>query len=82
LYIDIDSNDLPNDLSLFVGIMEALERCSPDASVFVLIHKMDLVAEDDREREFHERAALVQSKTAQYVKTPLIALSYSYLLCL
>jgi Ras-related GTP-binding protein A/B len=62
---DIDSIDLANDLSLFVGIMEALERCSPDASVFVLIHKMDLVAEDDRDREFRERSALVQSKTAQ-----------------
>lgn len=65
LSADIDSSDLANDLQLFVGIMEALERCSPDASVFVLIHKMDLVAEDDREREFSERAALVQSKTAQ-----------------
>jgi len=52
-------------MSLFIGVMEALERCSPDASVFVLIHKMDLVAEDDREREFQDRAALVQSKTAQ-----------------
>ncbi len=65
LVVDIDSSDLANDLSLFVGIMEALERCSPDASVFVLIHKMDLVAEDDRDREFRDRAALVQSKTNQ-----------------
>lgn len=56
---------MANDLTLFVGIMEALERCSPDASVFVLIHKMDLVAEDDRDREFRDRAALVQSKTNQ-----------------
>ena len=54
-----------NDLNLFVGILEALERYSPDANVFVLIHKMDLVAEDDREREFAERAKLVQSKTEQ-----------------
>jgi Ras-related GTP-binding protein A/B len=54
-----------NDLTLFVGIIEALERYSPDANVFVLIHKMDLVAEDDREREFTERAKLVQSKTNQ-----------------
>jgi Ras-related GTP-binding protein A/B len=45
--------------------MEALERCSPDASVFVLIHKMDLVAEEDREREFQDRSMLVQSKTDQ-----------------
>lgn len=65
IFADIDSSDLANDLTLFVGIMEALERCSPDASVFVLIHKMDLVAEEDREREFHDRSMLVQSKTDQ-----------------
>lgn len=63
---DIDSNDMYNDLTLFVGIIEALERYSPDANVFVLIHKMDLVAEDDREREFTERAKLVQSKTDHF----------------
>jgi len=63
---DIDSNDMYNDLTLFVGILEALERYSPDANVFVLIHKMDLVAEDDREREFTERAKLVQSKTDHF----------------
>jgi Ras-related GTP-binding protein A/B len=62
---DIDSGDLPNDIALFIGIMEAMERCSPDASIFILIHKMDLVAEEDRDREFMERAALVQSKSAQ-----------------
>lgn len=65
--VDIDSVDPSNDMTLFVGVMEAMERCSPDASIFILVHKMDLVAEDDREREFAERAALVQSKSNQYV---------------
>ena len=32
----------------FVGILNALERLSPDASIFVLIHKMDLITEYDR----------------------------------
>eukprot|EP00428_Durinskia_dybowskii_P070224 CAMPEP_0170407198 /NCGR_PEP_ID=MMETSP0117_2-20130122/28120_1 /TAXON_ID=400756 /ORGANISM="Durinskia baltica, Strain CSIRO CS-38" /LENGTH=303 /DNA_ID=CAMNT_0010664431 /DNA_START=71 /DNA_END=982 /DNA_ORIENTATION=+ len=63
---DIDSVDPSNDMALFVGVMEAMERCSPDASIFILVHKMDLVAEDDREREFAERAALVQSKSAHF----------------
>jgi Ras-related GTP-binding protein A/B len=62
---DIESVDPSNDLALFVGVMEAMERCSPDASIFILIHKMDMVAEDDRDREFAERAALVQSKSQQ-----------------
>ena len=63
---DIDSSDLSNDITLFVGILDALERCSPDASIFVLIHKMDLVAEEDREREFQERAAMVRSKSDHF----------------
>jgi Ras-related GTP-binding protein A/B len=64
-HLDIDSVDPTNDMTLFMGVMEAMERCSPDASIFILVHKMDLVAEDDREREFAERAALVQSKSQQ-----------------
>jgi Ras-related GTP-binding protein A/B len=63
---DIDSSDLSNDITLFVGILDALERCSPDASIFILIHKMDLVAEEDREQEFNERVALVQSKSEHF----------------
>lgn len=63
---DIDSGDLANDINLFAHVMEAMERCSPDASIFILIHKMDLVAEDDRDREFQERATLVQSKSEHF----------------
>ena len=62
---DIDSGDYSNDITLFVGILEAMERCSPDASIFILIHKMDLINEEDREREFMDRSALVQSKSDQ-----------------
>ena len=51
---DIDSGDLENDITLFDGILEAMEQGSPDASIFVLIHKMDLVAEEDRDRAFQE----------------------------
>lgn len=57
--------DLANDLQFFNQVMTTLERCSADANVFVLIHKMDLVAEDDRQRIFEERAAVIQSKTSQ-----------------
>ncbi len=63
--VDVDSVDLANDLLFFSNVMSTLERCSPDANVFVLVHKMDLVAEDDREQTFLDRAAIIQSKTAQ-----------------
>lgn len=33
--------------------MEALEQHSPTASVFVLVHKMDLIQEDQRENVFN-----------------------------
>mmetsp|Transcript_7512 Transcript_7512/g.6733 ORF Transcript_7512/g.6733 Transcript_7512/m.6733 type:complete len:306 (-) Transcript_7512:25-942(-) len=63
---DIDSGDLENDISLFDGILEAMEQNSPDASIFALIHKMDLVNEEDKERAYSERAALIQSRTTQF----------------
>lgn len=63
---DIDSADLSNDMMLFNHVMEAMERSSPDASIFILIHKMDLVAEDDRDREFQERSVVVQSKSDHF----------------
>ena len=56
---DIDSSDLSNDITLFVGILDALERCSPDATIFVLIHKMDLIPEEEREQEFNKSASLI-----------------------
>ena len=62
---DIDSADLHNDLSVFARMMDSMERCSPDASIFILIHKMDLVPEDDRKREFDERSKLVKSQSEQ-----------------
>lgn len=63
---DIDSGDLENDIALFDGILEAMEQNSPDASIFILIHKMDLVSEEDRERAFAERSALIQSRSQQF----------------
>ena len=62
---DIDSGDLENDITLFDGILEAMEQNSPDASIFILIHKMDLVSEEDRERAFAERSNLIQSRSLQ-----------------
>ena len=62
---DIETGDLGNDITLFDGVLEAMEENSPDAKVFVLIHKMDLIAEDDRVREFNQRAALIKERSQQ-----------------
>eukprot|EP01038_Epipyxis_sp_PR26KG_P005937 gene5937-8185_t len=63
---DIDSVDHAKDMSQFSAVLSAMERLSPDASIFILIHKMDLVPEDDREKEFVERSRLVQYESEHF----------------
>ena len=62
---DVDSGDLENDIALFDQVVEAIEQSSPDASIFILLHKMDLLAEEDRESFFHERSKLIQDRSQQ-----------------
>jgi Ras-related GTP-binding protein A/B len=50
---------LLQDLNHYGGVLEAIEQNSPDARIFVLIHKMDLVAEEHRDLVFQERQQLV-----------------------
>lgn len=44
---------LQKDMAHFDGCLEAIDQNSSNAKVFVLIHKMDLVPEDQRERVRH-----------------------------
>ncbi len=62
---DVESSDLENDISLFDTVLYAMEQNSPDASIFILIHKMDLLKEEDREKCFRERYDLYQSRSEQ-----------------
>jgi Ras-related GTP-binding protein A/B len=63
--LDIESAELESDFTLFDGVIEAMEQHSPDASVFVLIHKMDLVPEDERVQAFAVREAQVKARSQQ-----------------
>lgn len=56
---DIESADLSNDLRQFEAVVQALDQHSPDALVFVLIHKMDLVAPEERRLMFDQRQAMI-----------------------
>jgi Ras-related GTP-binding protein A/B len=56
---DIESETPEKDFDHFSGVLEAIEENSPDARVFVLIHKMDLVAEEDRESILEDRKHLI-----------------------
>ena len=57
---DIESDSPVKDFDHFCGVLEAIEENSPDARIFVLVHKMDLVAEEDRESILEERKQLIE----------------------
>ncbi|KAI0210037.1 Ras-related GTP-binding protein A [Lamellibrachia satsuma] len=52
---DVESRELEKDMHYYQSCLEAILQNSPDAQVFCLIHKMDLVQEDQRELIFKER---------------------------
>jgi Ras-related GTP-binding protein A/B len=57
---DIESDQPEKDFDHFCGVLEAIEENSPDARVFILVHKMDLVAQEDREAIFDDRKRLIE----------------------
>ena len=60
---DIESRDFDRDLVTYLSITSALAQYSPTASVYVLIHKMDLVSPTQREEAYNNRIAAVRSKS-------------------
>jgi len=58
---DVDSAEEGNDFAQFAEVLDALEQHSPDARVYVLVHKMDLVKESMQEQVFAEREASITS---------------------
>ncbi|EFA81210.1 Ras-related GTP-binding protein [Heterostelium album PN500] len=54
---DIESREHQKDLKNFKSCLEAIKQNSNDAKIFCLIHKMDLVPEDQRDSLFKQREA-------------------------
>ncbi|XP_036985876.2 ras-related GTP-binding protein A-like [Artibeus jamaicensis] len=52
---DVESRDLEKDMHYYQSCLEAILRSSPAASIFCLVHKMDLVPEEQRDPVFAER---------------------------
>lgn len=52
---DVESRELEKDMHYYQSCLEAILQNSPDAKIFCLIHKMDLVQEDQRDLIFQER---------------------------
>ncbi len=45
---DVESFEVEKDMHYYQSCLEAILQNSPDAKVFCLIHKMDLIPEDQR----------------------------------
>lgn len=61
---DIESDSPVKDFDHFCGVLEAIEENSPDARIFVLVHKMDLVAVEDRDVILEDRKQLIEESCA------------------
>jgi len=56
IYIfDVESRELQKDFAYYKSCIEAIQQNSKEAKVFCLIHKMDLVPEEQREQIFKKR---------------------------
>lgn len=60
---DIESREFQKDQLTYTSCLEALRDNSPDAKVFCLIHKMDLVQLELRDKLFSERANLLRERS-------------------
>jgi Ras-related GTP-binding protein A/B len=65
---DIESRDV-RDLATYVSILSALLQYSPAAKIYILIHKMDLVAPNRREGVYEERVRVIKQKTTDYISS-------------
>uniref|UniRef100_A0A0X3NWU4 Ras-related GTP-binding protein A n=2 Tax=Schistocephalus solidus TaxID=70667 RepID=A0A0X3NWU4_SCHSO len=45
---DVESQEVNKDLAYYRSCLEAISQHSPDAKIFCLIHKMDLISEERR----------------------------------
>ncbi|UYV82202.1 RRAGB [Cordylochernes scorpioides] len=52
---DVESRELDKDLHYYQSCLEAIAQNSRDAKIFCLIHKMDLLSEEERELTFRGR---------------------------
>lgn len=67
---DVESRDFERDLLTYRSIITALSQFSPSSSVYILIHKMDLIAPHLREEAYVNRVASIQSKSDKFETQP------------
>ncbi|KAF9184514.1 hypothetical protein BGZ50_003614 [Haplosporangium sp. Z 11] len=60
---DVESRDVEKDMHYYQSCLEAIMTNSKDAKIFCLIHKMDLVQEDQRDKIYNERVLELQTRS-------------------
>lgn len=60
---EVTSRDWEKDLKYYEDCLKALSELSASANIFCLIHKMDLVAEKDREKEFAKKSKEIVARS-------------------
>lgn len=67
---DVESRDFDRDLLTYRSIITALSQFSPSSTVYILVHKMDLIAPNLREDSYNDRIALIRSKSDAFDPIP------------
>lgn len=63
---DIESREVDRDLDTYAAVITALQEYSPEAFVFCLIHKLDLIQTEHRSRVCEERSALIRTRSGPF----------------
>ncbi|CCE62630.1 hypothetical protein TPHA_0C04810 [Tetrapisispora phaffii CBS 4417] len=63
---DVESQEVIKDIEIFTRALKELKKYSPDAKIFVLLHKMDLVQLDKRYELFEIMMKKLQQASAEY----------------
>ena len=60
---DVTSKDFPGDLAHYESCLSALADLSKQAKIFCLVHKMDLLVDNEREQKFQEKVSKIMEVT-------------------
>lgn len=63
---DVESRSVKKDVETFTKCLKHLREFSPDAKVFVLVHKMDLVLQEKRPEVFEEMMKYLEEHSKPY----------------
>lgn len=63
---DVETKEVMKDIETFLQCLKYLKEFSPDAKVFVLLHKMDLVQKSNREEVYNVTMRALSDQSREY----------------